>query len=276
MEAIECLLLLPNSLAVGDRSGHLWITRNLLEATTAHCSLENLARLEQAVLDYYPEYELDHNYRVRRGHAQLTLLEGIQTSRLSRKGWRRLQELRRKFADRLPAEPKPLEGGRVGSPIPEESARKMSDRAWLRAMETHSSGSSTRSFTNPWVGGALELSRELEKLTKEDPARFANLIHDMPDDTDIVYFEAILKGINGSDLAPETVLGACLRCHRLPDGPLGRWITRPLEHLQDSQLPVEALEMVAWYATESDAPAAEFTIQRPGQTSTSHGEDCQN
>ena len=272
-EAIECLLLLPNSLAVGDRSSHLWVTRNLLEATTAHCSLENLARLEQAVLDYYPEYELDHNYRVWRGHAQLTLLEGIQTSRLSRKGWRRLQELRRKFADRLPAEPKPLEGGRVGSPIPEESARKMSDRAWLRAMETHSSGSSTRSFTNPWAGGALELSRELEKLTKEDPARFANLIHDMPDDTDIVYFEAILKGINGSDLAPETVLGACLRCHRLPDRPLGRWITRPLEHLQDSQLPVEALEMVAWYATESDAPAAEFTIQRPGQTSTSHGED---
>ena len=43
-EAIECLLLLPNSLAVDDRSSHLWVTRNLLEATTAHCSLDNLAR----------------------------------------------------------------------------------------------------------------------------------------------------------------------------------------------------------------------------------------
>ena len=250
----------------------LWF-RNLLEATTAHCSLENLARLEQAVLDYYPECELDPSNRRWRGNAQLTLLEGIQTSRLSRKGWRRLQELRRKFADRLPAEPKPLEGGRVGSPIPEESARKMSDRAWLRAMETHSSGSSPRSFTNPWVGGALELSRELEKLTKEDPGRFANLIHDIPDDGNVVYFEAILQGITGSDLAREIVVGACLRCHRLPVRPLGRWITRPLEHLQDSQLPVEALEMVAWYATESDAPAVEFRTQRPGQTSTRHRED---
>ena len=275
-EAIEYLLLLPNCLAVGDRSSGLWVTRNLLEATTAHCSLENLARLEQAVLDYYPEYELDPSNRRWRGHAQLTLLEGIQTSRLSRKGWRRLQELRRKFADRLPTEAKPFEGGYVRSPIPEESARKMSDRAWLRAMETHSSGSSTRSFTNPWVGGALELSRELGKLTKEDPARFANLIHGIPDDGSIVYFEAILQGITDSDIAQEIVVGACLRCHRLPGRPFGRWITRPLERLQDSPLPVEALEMVAWYATENDTPAEEYRIQRPGQISTSHGEDLLN
>ena len=226
-EAIEYLLLLPNSLAVGDKSSHLWVTRNLLEATTAHCSLENLASLEQTVLDYYPEYELDPSYRRWRGHGQLTLLEGIQPSRLSRKGWRRLQELRRKFADRLPAEPKPLEGGQVRSPIPEESARKMSDQAWLQAMETHSSGSSTRSFKNLRVRGALELSRELGKLTKEDPARFANLIHDIPDDGNIVYFEAILQGIADSDLAQEIVVGACLRCHRLLDRPLGRWITPP-------------------------------------------------
>ena len=224
-EAIEYLLLYPNNLAARDRSDSHWITKKLIESTTAHCSSENLARLEQAVLAYYPEHELDLRNRRWRGHAQLTLLEGIQASRLSVQGWRRLQELRRKFTDRLPSEPEPLEGGWVRSPIPEESAKKMSNRAWLRAMETYSSGSSARTSRNPLVGGALELSRGLEKLTNEDPVRFANLVQSIPDGENIVYFEAILRGITGSELDPDAVVAACLRCHNLPGRPLGRWIT---------------------------------------------------
>ena len=47
----------------------------------------------------------------------------------------------------------------------------------------------------------------------------------------------------------ETVVQACLRCHKIPGRPLGRWVTRPLVHFAGSILPDDALEMVAWYAT---------------------------
>ena len=275
-EAIEYLLVHPNSLAADDRSSSHWVTRQLLEATTPHCSPENLARLEQAVLDYYPGYELEPSNRWWRGCAQLTLLEGIQASRLSDNGRRRLQELRRKFSGRLPSEPKPFEGGFVDSPIPADSARKMSDQDWLGAMKAHSTRRQFSEATGSLVGGPLELSRELESLTKEDPARFANLIHSIPDDANIAYFEAILRGIAGSSLDSAAVVAACLRCHKIPDRPLGRCITRRLEHLPDFQLPVEALEMVAWYATENTDAVRELSIYRPGRTTSSHGEDLLN
>ena len=272
-EAVEYILKYPDHLAARDRSDSHWITRKLFEATTTYCSGEKLTKLEQAVLAYYPDYELDPNNRNSRGYAQLTLLEGIKASRLSDQGRRRLQELRRKFADRLPAEPEPIKGGWARSPIPESSARKMSNRNWLSAINAHSSHSLAGGFRDPLVGGPLELSRELETLTKEDPVRFSNLIHSIPDDENIAFFEAILRGITDSDLDPDAVVAVCLRCHKLPGRPLGRWITRPLEHLQDFQLPVEALEMVAWYASENTDTVEEFRVHRPGQTATRHGHD---
>ena len=66
----------------------------------------------------------------------------------------------------------------------------------------------------------------------------------------------------------ETVVQACLRCHRLPGYPLGRWVTRPLVHFTGSQLPDEALEMVAWYATKHPDPAtvsSDVTYYQGGQ-----------
>jgi len=269
-EAVEYILRYPGHLAARDGSDSHWITRKLFEATTAHCSDENLTKVVQAVLAYYPDYELDPNNRNLRGYAQLTLLEGIEESRLSNQGHRRLQELRRKFADRPPAEPEPFKGGWVGSPIPESSARKMSDQNWLSAIHAYSSYSLAGSLRNPLVGGPLELSRELETLTMEDPARFSNLIHCIPDDENTVFFEAILRGITDSDLDPHAVVAVCLRCHKLPGRPLGHWITRPFEQLQDFHLPIEALEMVAWYAAKNTDIVEDFRAQRPGETATSH------
>ena len=272
-EAVEYVLRYPDHLSARDRSDSHWITRKLFEATTPYCSGENLSEIEQAVLAYYPDYELDPSNRIIWGYAQLTLLEGIEETRLSDQGRRRLQELRRKFADRLPAEPEPFEGGWVGSPIPESSARKMSDQNWLSAIHAYSSYSLAVGFRDPLVGGPVELSRELKTLTEEDPVRFSKLIHSIPDAENPVFFEAILRGITDSGLDPDAVVAACLRCHKLPGRPLGRWITRPLEYLHDFHFPVEALEMVAWYALENADSVEEFKVHRPGQTATSHGYD---
>ena len=91
--------------------------------------------------------------------------------------------------------------------------------------------------TSLWAGGAVELSRVLESQTKQDPARFANLAHQMPDDVNPVYFEAMLRGLTGSDLSIDQIARVCLRCHQLPSRPLGRWITRPLVHFPGDVLP---------------------------------------
>ena len=249
-EAVEYMLQDRAILASGYLSDPHWATRQLLEAVTPYCSFENLERLEETLLEYYTDFEMDAAGRTLRGYSQLTLLEGVDASRLSDKALGRLQELRRKFRDHLPSEPKGIVGGYVGSPIPEESVPKMSDDDWLGAMERYSSDSPIDDHVDFFKGGAIQLSQELRTQTKENSARFASLVHRMPDDANPAYFEAILQGIAETELDADIVVPACLRCHRIPNRPLGRWITRPLHSLSSVTLPDSALEMVAWYATQ--------------------------
>ena len=226
----------------------------LLRKITPSCSTDNLARLEQLILDHYPEWERGWEGRRRRGASQLRLLASIDGSRISERAARRLQEHRRKFEDALGPETMGIRGGYVGPPIPDAAASKMSDEDWLRAVERYSSNSpSPKDFL---VGGAIQQSRVLEEQTKQDPNRFAKLIHRIPDDANPAYFDAILRGITDaeSDIDAQTVVDACLRCHRIPGRPSGRWITRPLARTKDLPLPDEALEMIAWYATENPDP----------------------
>ena len=230
-----------------------WAIASLIQVVTPHCSDASLAALERAILGHYTEFELSPEGSRYSGWAQFVLLSEFDESRLSPEGLIRLGELRRRFPD--PVEPGPhiITAEIVGSPISEQSARQMSDANWLSAMAQHDKEYSPYAG-DAWIGGAVELSRVLETLTKEDPARFANLAHQIPDEANPVYFEAILQGLTGSDLEIGRMVQVCLRCHRLPGQPVGRWITRPLAQFPGSELPDEALEMVAWYATQDPNP----------------------
>ena len=231
----------------------------LVELVTPFCSSANFGGLEQAILGYYPQWERRADNRRWWGVSQLRLLRNLEPSRLSERGARRLQELRRKFEGAGPLERRSPEGGRVTSPILESSASKMNDDEWLGAIKHYSSDFPSDKPGKFLVGGAHELSQLLQNQTREDPNRFANLVHRIPDDSNPSYFESILLGLawQGMDMDMETVVQACLRCHKIPGRPLGRWVTRPLVHFSGRQLPDEALEMVAWYATEHPDPNAE-------------------
>ena len=74
-EAVEYLLERPARLETGYASDSHWATRQLLEAVTPHCSEENMTKLEELILDYYSEWELEATSADWRGSAQLTLLE---------------------------------------------------------------------------------------------------------------------------------------------------------------------------------------------------------
>ena len=240
----------------------------LVGVVTPFCSSANFGSLEQAILDYYPDWERRAGNQRWWGGSQLRLLRNFEPSRLSERGARRLQELRRKFEDAGALERRGPEGGRVDSPIPESSASKMNDDEWLGAINRYSSDSQSYEPEKFLAGGAHELSQLLEAQTHEDPLRFANLVHRIPDDSNSPYFGAILRGLVGADIEMETVVQACLRCHRTPGRPLGLWVTGPLVHFAGSQLPDDALEMVAWYATKHPDPAtvsSDVTYYQGGQ-----------
>ena len=254
-DAVEHIVSDPASLATGYAGPYQWITREVISASTPHCSADNLSSLERILLDYYPPYEREYRGLRSRGHAQLTLLDGIDVERLSKAASRRLKELRRKFGEDLLSEPQPISGGFVGPPLPDSATNRMSDGDWLSAMATYASD---RNQFDPMKGGAIELHRVLENLTKEDPSRFAKLALRMPTTTNPLYFEAILSGMTGTNLDVDTVVAVCERLHGIPGRPLGRYVTRPLEQWSQSPLPAKTLEMVAWYATEATGPDTQF------------------
>ena len=251
-EAVEYIIESPSRLAGVVYGIKTEDTGQLIKAVTPYCSPENMARLERTILEYRPEWErLDRRFS---GYSQLILLKSIEPSRLSDKASGKLRELKRKLDVPTPSPTRGvIAGGAVKSPIPENSARKMSDDDWLGAINKYSfDWPLPASGDNLFVGGAIELSRVLETLAKEYPARFANLIHRMPDDANVYYFEAVLKGIMGTALDEDAVVDACLRCHKIPSRPLGIPIVRLLESLP--KIPEKGLEMIAWYATESPDP----------------------
>ena len=254
-EAVEYLLEDSSRFASGTGDEKYRVARLLIEAISPHCSSQNYVRLEDAILDYYPDYEMKSYGEEHKGYAQGVLLEGVDSDRHSVRATERLLELRTRFGEELSREPRePQTGGFVGSPISEQDARGMSDDDWLIAIEKYSSNSPSDDLDNFLVGGARELSRLLETLVKEDPSRFAKLAQRMPDGANPAYFEAILQGIEGADIDLETVVDTCLRCHNIPGRPLGRWITQPLAGVTESPLPDEALSMIAWYATNDPDP----------------------
>ena len=273
-EAVEFLLEHPEKRLsldyVSTSSAHA--AQLAIAAVSPFCSSENFERLEEAILDYYPEWERSAGDRQWRGVSQLKLLTNMEESRLSERSVRRLGELRRKFDSGATAELRGIEGGWARSPIPETAAARMSDDQWLGAIRRYSSYRSDNVSAHFLTGGAHELSQLLETQTKENPKRFVNLVHRIPDDSNPAYFEAILRGIEGADLEMETVVQACLRCHGISDRPFGRWITRPLIYFPTSQLPGEALEMVAWYATKHPDPA----LNSPYRTHYQRGQEIQS
>ena len=261
-EAIKYLLENSAQLATWHEHHMAWVTRRLVGAVAPYCTSNHLARLEQDILEFYPEplrrYPGDSNIH---GLSQLKLLVCIPTARLSNQALTRLRELQRKFGEISESRPVVRNAFWVGSPISESKARKMQDSHWLRAMQKYSSNQSSVDHGGKIVGGAFELSRVLETLTREAPARFAALAHRIPDDADSAYLEAILSGICGSGLDATSMVNLCRYIHAWPDRPYGRQITRLLadavnrSHASVS-LSEEALDMVAWYATQAPYDAS--------------------
>ncbi|MEN6554019.1 MAG: hypothetical protein ABFC34_14160 [Methanobacterium sp.] len=261
-KAVKYLETNPKSLKIGYYNASFWASKLLIESISPHCLYSNFKKLENLLLKlfshtqaYYkwvctfcPKYCEDFvYYEYHNSNAQLTLLEGIPESLRSTSVQTRIKELNKIF-EISSKEPSRMEAFFVGSPIEEEAAAKLSDEEWLNAIAKY--GEEKEMLK----GGPLELSRELEKLVKDDPERFAKLINNFPDDTNVHYFDAVLMGIAKSNANLDTVINVCKRCHLIPNKPCGRWITQPIANFAGEKLPKKAIEIIDYYVLNDPNP----------------------
>lgn len=282
-EAIKYLCEQPARLKTGysictgnANAGTFWATRQLLEAATPYCPNDRLEQLEKIILNYYPTWEREYEFRHSRGYAQLVLLDAITPSRHTQAITRRLQELKRKFTCLQWLEspgriepPEAIEAHLVGPPIPEVAADKMTDEQWLNAIARYDYTDAGSRFERKGelIGGASQLSHLLESQVKKDPARFASLVWQFPDNAHPYYFNAILRGIAEVGVDMQIAFSVCQRCHQLPQRPCGRSIAWLFQKLADLPWTVSALNILLCYALYDSDPEQELW-----RTETSNGQ----
>ncbi len=155
------------------------------------------------------------------------------------------------------------------SPVPSEEAESFTDDQWLETMRKYDYGWETRR-TDCFKGTAVELSRTLQPLVRQDPNRFAELAHKMDDDILPIYFNAILDGLSGrfvssqedresheaalKEIDTETILAVIRRLHRLPNRPCGQSICWAFSKLACRSIPVGDFAILEYYALDDPDP----------------------
>ena len=208
------------SSAPGGTDTFVAVSRIAIAAVSSKCSDESFANLEGAILALRLDWETRNRVV---GRTVLPLLRALDETRLSTRARRRLQELERRFPDApeygVPEPPtESVSWSPVGPPIPQENQRLMTDDQWLRAMEKYSHTEPNIEY-GEIIGSALELSRGLNDLVKNDPARFSRLVNRMNATLHPYYFEEILRGLTDSKDSdrPGTLDQACTVIRRVAD-----------------------------------------------------------
>ena len=262
-DAVDFLSSEQYRLETGYIDDHQYATRLLIEAITPYCTEARLIRLEKVILNYYPDWEKSSRGNCRgnyRGRSQLKLIEGIVNERRSKAVSKRIAELRRKFAEWLPQPPKRLEVQQVMSPVPEKSADKLSDEQWISAINTYNveeRGWHKERYGSP-IGGAIQLSRQLQAQIKSNPERFVQLANRLSDEVNEYYFDGILNGIAEANATLDILVSLIERCHRLPARPCGKAICRLIHKKSELGWPDSILDILSWYALHDPDPDKEL------------------
>ena len=233
-----------------------WIATQLIKAVAPLCSDENRARFEQAILNYTPDYERTQYGRQSRGRASFALLSGIPVELRGQHAQARYLELERKFKSPIPA-PEENRVYKVGSPIQEGAARKMTDEQWLKAIQKYDSEERPHRWENPGKGGAFQLAQTLQEFVKQEPERFAHLSLRFPPGTHPDYIGHTLAGLKETDAHTELKLKVC---HKAYDGyreACGQQLADLLGSIEEP-LPDDAVRMLDWLATEHSDPDQEI------------------
>lgn len=268
-----CEYLLNNTLRFhieGPGSSTLY-SRKLIGAVFPHLSIDERARLEEAVLSYYPAWEQKVENLSSRGFSQLELLWGIPDSLLTPKGQLARRELQRKFPRHELRERQRHELlGWVGSPIPEERTEILTDDAWLNAMAHYDDETGwDRRREALLKGGVVELSRQFEKVVEREPERFAKLAMRFDESISSQYFGALLRGLAESTASSATVFAICDRFAQMRpnDTTVEAAICDAVEKRVGDNVPESLIELVRNIALTSADPDHEAWQVKAGEDS---------
>ena len=240
------------------------VSRTAVAAASAFCSDASFMDLENAILKIAPERERE---RGQKGLTELVLLRALAEERVGEDARQRIKELERRYPNapqRGAPQSLPPEQGmqRVESPISEETLQHMSDGQWLSAMAKHT-GDWSSFDGEKFVGGSVELSRDLEKLVTKNPERFSVLANRMEATLPTVYFEAILKGLtdngDGSGRAG-TLEQVCSVLRRIRDQGVqvhGQGVAWAIRALAEETLPDDIVEMLCRVALDDRDPESD-------------------
>jgi hypothetical protein len=242
-----------------DEEGEgFWITNRLLSAIAPRLTSTRIQRLEQAIIGFTTWYERTPGGIQGRGRAELWLLAGLSTGAISEKASKRLGELERKFPQNQPEKPQGIIAGFVRSPIDIESARRMSDEDWLRAINKHRERWEDKRSAD-LIGGADQLATVLQEMTQREPDRFAQLGLRFPRDTVETYVEHLVLGLcrPDSEVVPAafgSVVALCRYIDEWPSRPATRWTPRLLAKYASEDMPDDLCALVVRIATDDPDP----------------------
>ena len=193
-------------------------------------------------------------YLNRSGFEQWCILQSIGDSLLTKDLRGRLAQLRRKFRKEEVPRPDHAHAYFVGSPIKRDKTARMTDAQWLRAIVRYDNDDDRRrgrSFTD---GGARQLSQEIQNLAKEQPARFARLLCEIPNDANQAYVSGVLWGLaEATDVDDEVLIRAILNAHGRPDRPYGSGIIHIIERHPRVAADTAIFDLLAWYVEHGEA-----------------------
>ena len=229
-----------------------WVAMELIKAVAPICSDESRARLEQAILNYTPEYERTKYGYHSRGRASFALLSAIPLEFRSKNAQARYAELERKFE--VPeSPPRGIHAYSIDSPIAKTSAEKMTDGQWLSAIQKYDSEYRQYNWDNPEKGGASELGGMLQGFVKQEPERFARLSLKFPSGTLPHYLAHTLMGLKETKVAAELKLKVCRKAYAESRDACGGALADVLGSIEEP-LPNDAVQMLDWLATEHPDP----------------------
>ncbi len=225
-----------------------WIAIQVIGAIVPVCSETNRAKLEMAILGYAPAYEYTTRGYKWSGYAQYNLLSAFPFEYRSKNAQARFLELERKFGSPAAA-PRENRAYWVSSPIEKQDADKMTDEQWLKAIAKYTSEERPFRWENPGKGGAWELAVMLREYVRSEPERFARLSLRLPAGSNPAYLERTLDALKESTALTELKLAVCRKAYAESCEHYGKAIVDVLGSIEEP-LPDEAVEMVAWLATE--------------------------
>jgi hypothetical protein len=213
---------------IGEDIYLLWPIRDAIAAMSRHWNVEDVAALAQRVLQVCPPWERSVAGYRNRGQSQRLLLEAFPEEKLPTEAKRRLEEWRRKPRTEAGDRPGQARVGVVQSPLSVTAIQRMSDRQWLGAIRRSADDKDRAWLKDRILGGARQLSHDLEARTKEEPERFATLCLNFQIETNPYYLDAILMGVGGAEaeISGDLLTALILRCHESPGRPCGRSIAR--------------------------------------------------